>query len=168
MHKYGSVVLLVRGDAVANALVVQSIMQGEEEHLTVVSLDPTKESPLLSGMNVDAAIRRDFVTPLKGGKTYGWRDVAEKEVLASGNAQIKEVPPVLNAAEQMDEAQGEIEPGDPDSPHAINTEAAQAAPADPTPGPSQAPTTGSTGPANSSTTSTEIAITTSQPSPDSP
>ena len=80
MHKYGSVVLMVRGDAVVNALVVQAVQQADGEHLTVVSLDPDKASPLLSGMNVDAAIRRDFVTPLTEGKTFGWKELPEPEL----------------------------------------------------------------------------------------
>ena len=80
---FGSIVLLVRGLVTVNALVVQSVMQGTEEHLTLVSLDPAKASPFLSGMNVDAAIRRDFVTPLTEGKTFGWKDLPDP-VLPTG------------------------------------------------------------------------------------
>ena len=100
MHKYGSVVLMVRGGETVNALVVQSVQQADGEHLTVVSLDPAKESPLLSGMNVDAAIRRDFVTPLTEGKTFGWKDV-DLSILGFklSNQSISDDPKVLGVKE---------------------------------------------------------------------
>ena len=155
-HRYNDQVVLVRGKLESPALVVQSVMYGTEEHLTLVSLDPEKASPLLSGMNVDAAIRRDFVTPLTNGKTYGWKEAPEKsESMSQSEAssvleQSTEIkvpvpegdtnlldPKVIaeevkhgqeqNAAEQLDEAQGPVQPGDPESPHGIDT------PADPQP-----------------------------------
>ena len=180
-HKYNDIVTLVRGEVETPALVVQSSQQADGEHLQVVSLDPAKASPLLSGQNVDAAIRKDYVTPLENGKTFGWKErpalptggepseetgeqkdlrleegnVARLETTVSEQAaeieslhsKIKEMeailnqapepaPPQPNAAEQRDAAQGEVEPGDPESPHAIDapTEAAPEATADPTSG----------------------------------
>ncbi|MGA7885225.1 MAG: hypothetical protein WCA44_05735 [Acidobacteriaceae bacterium] len=223
----------MRGEVETPALVVQSSQQADGEHLQVVSLDPAKASPLLSGQNVDAAIRKDYVTPLENGKTFGWKErpalptggepseetgeqkdletrwakgpadefveniiphlqelsatvakiapemnispdgtlisantlltedhaahdalakahdtaieelkkvtdnarevdeqnIALKEEVASLHAKITEMeailnqapepaPPQPNAAEQLDAAQGEVEPGDPESPHA--------------------------------------------------
>lgn len=198
-HKYNDIVTLVRGEVETPALVVQSSQQADGEHLQVVSLDPAKASPLLSGQNVDAAIRKDYVTPLENGKTFGWKEqqfypedqaahdalanaheaaitelkkagdafkngqddvaalhkelkeigvefdaegepfnreaaglakqLSEKiEEVASLHAKITEMEAILNqapepappqpsAAEQLDAAQGEVEPGDPNSPH---------------------------------------------------
>ena len=73
--KFGEVVSFVRGPETVNALVVQSVDQPDGDHLTVVFLDPSKASPLLSGQNVDAAIQRAFVVPLTEGKAFGWKDV---------------------------------------------------------------------------------------------
>jgi hypothetical protein len=74
MKQFGDPVVLKRDQHTVNALVVQSTIQPDGEHLTVVYLDPTKKSPFLSGAAVDNAIKRDFVTPLAEGKVYGWRD----------------------------------------------------------------------------------------------
>jgi hypothetical protein len=118
-HRFNDIVTLVRGNVETPALVVQSVQQPNGEHLTVVSLDPAKASPLLSGSNVDAAIRRDFVTPLTGGKTFGWK---ERPVPPKGFGQaIAEAIAAQrpSAAELMDEVQGPVEGGDPESPHAL-------------------------------------------------
>lgn len=79
-HRFNDIVTLVRAGVEVPALVVQSSAQTDGEHLTVVSLDPAKESPLLSGMNVDAAIRRDFVSPLTEGRTFGWKEKAQSAI----------------------------------------------------------------------------------------
>lgn len=164
--KYGEVVTLVRGDVTVNALVVQSVQQQGEEHLTVVYLDPSKSSPLLSGQNVDSAIQRDFAVPLTEGKTFGWKDLqpaeesesssttdtdaalqkagalineqadkiasleaelegAKTKLAATTDGVDKELQGIANATaataatELADEALGKPEPGDSDSPHAI-------------------------------------------------
>ena len=74
-HKYNDVVLFVRGKDTVPALVVQSNPQPDGEHLTVVFLDPAAESNSMSGMAVDKAIQRAFVSPLADGRTYGWKDL---------------------------------------------------------------------------------------------
>lgn len=86
-HKYNDIVTLVRGEVETPALVVQSSQQADGEHLQVVSLDPAKASPLLSGQNVDAAIRKDYVTPLENGKTFGWK---ERPALPTGGEPSEE------------------------------------------------------------------------------
>ena len=92
--KYGSVVLLALGDALVNALVVQSVPQADGEHLVVFYLDPAHEATAMSGQSVDAAIKKDFVTPLTEGKKFGWKDLPAP-VLPTGGAPSEE------AAEQV-------------------------------------------------------------------
>jgi hypothetical protein len=152
-HAFGDVVLYQRGKETVNALVVQTVSQPDGEHLTVVYLDPTMASPLLSGMNVEKAIATAFVTPLTGGKTYGWRELptppkgfgqaayealvysqkgpdtpaAENQALPSAadiDAAVAEQK-AADATTAADAVFGPVTPGDPESPHAIE-------PADPT------------------------------------
>ena len=72
---FGEVVKVVRGPVSVLALVAQSVVRNGEESLTVVYLDPSKASPLLSGQSVDNAIKKDFVVPLSEGKTFGWEEL---------------------------------------------------------------------------------------------
>jgi hypothetical protein len=83
MKKYGDVVVMVLGDQIANALVVQSVPQADGEHLVVFYLDPAHEATAMGGQSVDAAIKKDFVTPLTEGKKFGWKDLPES-VLPTG------------------------------------------------------------------------------------
>jgi hypothetical protein len=83
MKQYGSVVLLALGDAPVNALVVQSVPQADGEHLVCFYLDPAHEATAMGGQSVDAAIKKDFVTPLTDGKKFGWKDLPES-VLPTG------------------------------------------------------------------------------------
>ena len=77
MKKYGQVVLLALNDVLVNALVVQSVEQADGEHLVVFYLDPAHEATAMGGQSVDAAIKKDFVTPLTDGKKFGWKDLPE-------------------------------------------------------------------------------------------
>jgi hypothetical protein len=73
--KYGDVVEYVKGGEALNALVAQSNLQPDGEHLTVLYLDPAFSSPLISGANLQRAIATAFVTPLKDGGLNGWKPV---------------------------------------------------------------------------------------------
>lgn len=112
--KYNDIVTLVNGKTEVPALVVQSVPQQDGEHLTVVYLDPSKESPLLSGMNVDAAIQRAFVTPLADGKTFGWKELPIPDTVDPAAAGItgenigKTTEPTLTDDEVYEEVQADF------------------------------------------------------------
>jgi hypothetical protein len=110
MKQFGDVVSVVRGLETVNALVAQAVQQPDGLHLTVISLDPNKESSVMSGQNVSAAVLTDFVTPLSPGKTYGWTDRDEsavaaeneelKQSVADGQAKILEMSNQIVALQQ--------------------------------------------------------------------
>ena len=111
MPKFGDVVSYVMGDETVNALVVQAVQQPDGVHCTVVYLDPSKASPLLSGQNVDAAIQRAFVVPLTEGKAFGWKDLPLIDVGKTYKAEIAlaalDAPNPLQA--ELDAAKQELE-----------------------------------------------------------
>ena len=149
MKKFGDVVQYFRGGEPVNALVVQSAPQWAGEQLTLVYLDPAIAGSSMAGAMVDKAIAKAFAMPLAGASKYGWKDlpsapvaeklsedeapagptpeqIAEHEALVKAHdaavARVADLESQLagaKAAEQMDQAQGKVQPGDPNSPHAI-------------------------------------------------
>jgi len=104
MKKYGQVVLLALNDVLVNALVVQSVEQADGEHLVVFYLDPAHEATAMGGQSVDAAIKKDFVTPLTDGKKFGWKDLPEP--MPPQEPTSDEPSPNLKAAAAIIEQQG--------------------------------------------------------------
>lgn len=82
--KYGDVVSLVRNSVPLNAIVVQSNVQPDGEHLTVVYLDPTFDSPIIGGSALQRAVSTAFAVPFKDGQVNGWKPVevlTEEQIL---------------------------------------------------------------------------------------
>jgi len=124
-HAFGDVVLYQRGKDSVNALVVQSHTQADGEHMMVAYLDPAMASPLLSGTNVEKAIATAFVSPLTERKTFGWKELPEPTLPVGGepSAECGEDTGRLSpedAAKAADAVFGPVEPGAPESPHAID------------------------------------------------
>ena len=85
MKKFGDVVSLVQGPVTVNALVAQSVVQPDgKEHLIVTYLDPSKDTSIMGGQNLDSAIKKSFPAPLEEGMTYGWKDLAAPELPTGG------------------------------------------------------------------------------------
>jgi hypothetical protein len=74
MKKYGDTVLFKRGADTLNALVLQSIVQADGEHITLIYLDPTFDSPILGGSAAGRAVATAFTVPFKDGAAQGWID----------------------------------------------------------------------------------------------
>lgn len=116
-HKFGDVVVYQRGADAVNALVVQSVPQPVGEILTLLYLKPEASSPLLSGSNVEKAIATAFVSPLTEGKTFGWKELPESTLPVGGEPSDECGE---EAAKAADAVFGPVEPGAPESPHAID------------------------------------------------
>jgi hypothetical protein len=108
-HVYNDSVVYIRNGKPIPAIVLSSLQSERGELLTVLYAQPDIGPTLLAqGTTRGIAQVQQAVAPFKEGNTFGWYD----EVVA--------VPQkTISAPEQLDEAQGPVTPGDPESPHAI-------------------------------------------------
>ncbi len=102
--QYGDVVTYVKDGKPLNAIVVKS----SGDILSLIYLDPTSESMTHQG-NLSRVVSTAIgVRPLSEGATFGWQG---KDYPLSHEEEVK----------LADEVFGMIEPGFPESPHAIET-----------------------------------------------
>ena len=107
-HSFNDSVVYIRNGKPIPAIVLSSLMSDRGELLTVLYAQPEIGPTLLAqGTTRGIAQVQQAVAPFKEGNMFGWKpwgEVAPTE------------PPT--APEQLDEAQGAVEPGAPESPHA--------------------------------------------------
>jgi len=99
-HKFGDAAIYVKDGKPLNALVVKS-NAGAVETLNLLYLDPSSESFVGQGNASRLVSSAVDVKPLAEGAKFGWTP--------------------LSAPEQLDEAQGPVTLGAPESPHALTT-----------------------------------------------
>jgi hypothetical protein len=107
--QFNDSIIYVRNGKPLPAIVLASQATAEGELLTLLYADPVNGPQLLAqGTTRGIAQVQKAVAPFVEGNMFGWKpwgEVAPTE------------PPT--APEQLDEAQGPVTPGDPESPHAI-------------------------------------------------
>jgi len=107
--QFNDSIIYVRNGKPLPAIVLASQATAEGELLTLLYADPVNGPQLLAqGTTRGIAQVQKAVAPFVEGNMFGWKpwgEVAPTE------------PPT--APEQLDEAQGPVEPGAPESPHAI-------------------------------------------------
>lgn len=112
MKQYGDGVTYVRNAVPINAIVLRA---SNDESLTLLFANLDGAAFVGQGsMNGIAKIEHN-IRPLMQGSKFGWLENADRAGYESFVAHVAG----QSAAEALDEAQGEVPAGDPDSPHAI-------------------------------------------------
>jgi hypothetical protein len=143
--QFNDSVVYVRDGKSLPAIVLKSQQSPDGELLALLYADPVAGPRLvLDGTFRGVAQVASAVPPLKDGAKFGWEDVEAADLRAwkaKPKPTIEELEAILNsegefpikinpdgsisadlkptAPEQLDEAQGPVTPGDPESPHAI-------------------------------------------------
>jgi hypothetical protein len=155
-HVYNDSVVYIRNGKPIPAIVLSSLMSDRGELLTVLYAQPEIGPTLLAqGTTRGIAQVQQAVAPFVEGNMFGWKDTEvetvtlanlppsiaiyvkklEDELAETTEGRDKALQEMADAGavkrtapEQLDEAQGPVEPGDPESPHAIEPESIKLAP----------------------------------------
>ena len=123
-HAFNDSVVYVRNGNPIPAIVLKSQQSADGELLTLLYADPATGPGLLAqGTTRGIAQVQQAVAPFVAGNTFGWLDPFDghsAEALQSVLDHVEDIAAAKpSAPEQLDEAQGPVTPGDPESPHAL-------------------------------------------------
>ncbi len=112
MHSFNDSVIYVRNGKPIPAIVLSSLQSEHGELLTLLYAQPEIGPTLLAqGTTRGVAQVQLSVLPFVKGNAFGWKE----DDYSEANLGIKHP----TAPEQLDEVQGPVTPGAPESPHAI-------------------------------------------------
>jgi len=119
-HVFNDSVIYVRNGKPIPAIVLSSLQSDKGELLTLLYAQPEIGPTLLAqGTTRGIAQVQQAVQPFVEGNVFGWRPWGE--VAPVEPVPVPQTPTAIpdRAPEQLDEAQGPVTPGAPESPHAI-------------------------------------------------